>query len=46
MTGAELLTVRGLTKSYAGAEGELPVLAGIDLEIREGEIVALLGKSG
>ncbi|WP_433190474.1 ABC transporter ATP-binding protein [Actinoallomurus sp. CA-150999] len=45
-TGAELLSVRGLTKSYAGADGELPVLAGIDLTIREGEIVALLGKSG
>ncbi|MFI6299057.1 nitrate/sulfonate/bicarbonate ABC transporter ATP-binding protein [Nonomuraea sp. NPDC050790] len=42
----ELLTVTGLTKSYAGADGELPVLAGIDLSVREGEIVALLGKSG
>ncbi|MFI9550566.1 nitrate/sulfonate/bicarbonate ABC transporter ATP-binding protein [Nonomuraea endophytica] len=41
-----LLTVTGLTKSYAGADGELPVLAGIDLDIHEGEIVALLGKSG
>jgi NitT/TauT family transport system ATP-binding protein len=44
--GEELLTVRGLTKSYAGADGELPVLAGIDLAVRESEIVALLGKSG
>lgn len=44
--GAELLSVRGLTKSYAGADGELPVLAGIDLTVHEGEIVALLGKSG
>lgn len=42
----ELLSVAGLTKSYAGADGELPVLAGIDLEINSGEIVALLGKSG
>ncbi|MEV7008429.1 nitrate/sulfonate/bicarbonate ABC transporter ATP-binding protein [Streptosporangium sp. NPDC051022] len=42
----ELLTVTGLTKSYAGADGELPVLAGIDLSVHEGEIVALLGKSG
>ncbi|MGI5491264.1 ABC transporter ATP-binding protein [Microtetraspora malaysiensis] len=41
-----LLTVTGLTKSYAGADGDLPVLAGIDLDINEGEIVALLGKSG
>ncbi|MFB9834569.1 ABC transporter ATP-binding protein [Actinoallomurus acaciae] len=45
-TGAELLLAHGLTKSYAGADGELPVLAGIDLTVREGEIVALLGKSG
>ncbi|MFJ2033034.1 nitrate/sulfonate/bicarbonate ABC transporter ATP-binding protein [Streptosporangium sp. NPDC087985] len=44
--GQELLSVRALTKSYAGADGDLPVLAGIDLDIREGEIVALLGKSG
>lgn len=43
---AEMLTVRGLTKSYAGADGELPVLAGIDLTVHEGETVALLGKSG
>ncbi|MEV4894375.1 nitrate/sulfonate/bicarbonate ABC transporter ATP-binding protein [Nonomuraea sp. NPDC055795] len=42
----ELLQVTGLTKSYAGADGELPVLAGIDLSVHEGEIVALLGKSG
>ncbi|MEU7044191.1 nitrate/sulfonate/bicarbonate ABC transporter ATP-binding protein [Streptomyces varsoviensis] len=44
--GEVLLAADGLTKSYAGADGELPVLAGIDLDIRAGEIVALLGKSG
>ncbi|MEV5571718.1 nitrate/sulfonate/bicarbonate ABC transporter ATP-binding protein [Spirillospora sp. NPDC052269] len=42
----ELLTARGLTRSFAGADGELPVLSGIDLTVREGEIVALLGRSG
>ncbi|KNB50905.1 nitrate ABC transporter ATP-binding protein [Streptomyces caatingaensis] len=41
-----MLAATGLTKSYAGADGELPVLTGIDLEVRAGEIVALLGKSG
>ncbi|MEV6955819.1 nitrate/sulfonate/bicarbonate ABC transporter ATP-binding protein [Streptomyces sp. NPDC051183] len=41
-----ILKAAALTKSYAGADGELPVLGGIDLEIHEGEIVALLGKSG
>ncbi|WP_405490283.1 nitrate/sulfonate/bicarbonate ABC transporter ATP-binding protein [Streptomyces sp. NBC_00096] len=41
-----ILQAAALTKAYAGADGELPVLGGIDLEISEGEIVALLGKSG
>ncbi|GAB2882853.1 hypothetical protein GCM10027074_59140 [Streptomyces deserti] len=44
--GEILLEATGVTKSYAGADGELPVLAGIDLKVRAGEIVALLGKSG
>jgi ABC-2 type transport system ATP-binding protein len=34
--------VRGLTKSYAGK----PAVAGIDLDIRQGEIFALLGPNG
>ncbi|MEU3456538.1 nitrate/sulfonate/bicarbonate ABC transporter ATP-binding protein [Micromonospora sp. NPDC006766] len=45
-SGEVLLATEALTKSYAGADGELPVLAGIDLTIRAGEIVALLGRSG
>ncbi|MFI9169714.1 nitrate/sulfonate/bicarbonate ABC transporter ATP-binding protein [Streptomyces lincolnensis] len=44
--GDVLLETVGLTKSYAGADGELPVLSGIDLQVRAGEVVALLGKSG
>ncbi|MER7672843.1 nitrate/sulfonate/bicarbonate ABC transporter ATP-binding protein [Kitasatospora sp. NPDC096128] len=44
--GETLLETVGLTKSYAGADGELPVLSGIDLTVRAGEIVALLGRSG
>ncbi|MER5865916.1 nitrate/sulfonate/bicarbonate ABC transporter ATP-binding protein [Kitasatospora sp. NPDC002040] len=44
--GQVLLETVGLTKSYAGADGELPVLGGIDLTVRAGEVVALLGKSG
>ncbi|MCL2731932.1 MAG: nitrate/sulfonate/bicarbonate ABC transporter ATP-binding protein [Actinomycetia bacterium] len=44
--GELLLETVGLTKSYAGADGELPVLSGIDVQVRAGEVVALLGKSG
>ncbi|MYT32338.1 MULTISPECIES: nitrate/sulfonate/bicarbonate ABC transporter ATP-binding protein [unclassified Streptomyces] len=44
--GTVLLSTQALTKSYAGADGELPVLTGIDFTVRAGEIVALLGKSG
>ncbi|MFD9457994.1 nitrate/sulfonate/bicarbonate ABC transporter ATP-binding protein [Streptomyces sp. NPDC059985] len=46
MPGPVILSATDLTKTYAGAEGDLPVLSGVDLEVREGEIVALLGKSG
>lgn len=41
-----IITVRGVTKSFDGLDGPLPVLDGIDLDVREGEILALLGKSG
>lgn len=40
--GASLLSVRKLGKSY----GALPVLKGIDLEIRAGELVSLVGPNG
>ena len=35
-----------LTKSYVIAEERVPVLRGVDLEIRSGEMVALTGSSG
>lgn len=41
-----LLTVRALEKSYAGAEGRVPVLRGIDMEVATGETLALTGESG
>lgn len=44
---APLLAAEGLTKQYpTGAGGTLDVLRGIDLEIAEGEFVAIVGESG
>ncbi len=40
------LSARGLTKSYRIGGAMLPVLKGVDLEVREGEILAILGASG
>ncbi|WP_208028095.1 ABC transporter ATP-binding protein [Rhabdothermincola sediminis] len=42
-----LVSATGITKSFTTPDGQpLPVLEGIDLEVREGEILALLGRSG
>jgi polar amino acid transport system ATP-binding protein len=37
-----MIGIRGLTKSF----GDTPVLRGIDLDIADGEVVALIGRSG
>ena len=43
-----LIELRHVSKSYSGAGGEAPVtvLDDINLEVREGEMLALLGQSG
>ncbi|MCR5085084.1 MAG: MacB family efflux pump subunit [Succinivibrionaceae bacterium] len=41
-----LLTLRGVRRSYPSGDGEVEVLHGIDLEIRRGEMVAIIGPSG
>ena len=42
----DLLVAEGVTKTYRIGQRELPVLKGIDLNIKEGEIVVLVGPSG
>ncbi|MDE2236437.1 MAG: ABC transporter permease, partial [Elusimicrobia bacterium] len=43
---AALIELRGITRSYQVGGSELKVLKGIDLEIEEGEFVAIMGPSG
>ncbi len=43
---SNVLTLRGITRSYASAAGELAVLRGADLTLDAGELVALIGPSG
>jgi lipoprotein-releasing system ATP-binding protein len=40
------LVVTDLTKSYRKGPIEVPVLRGVDLEVREGEFLAIVGQSG
>jgi NitT/TauT family transport system ATP-binding protein len=45
--GPPLISVRSLSKSFSGPGGRpLPVLDDINLDVAEGEFVALLGRSG
>ncbi len=43
---AEMIHLRGVVKKFRNAAGEVTVLKGIDLTVRRGEFVAIVGKSG
>jgi putative ABC transport system ATP-binding protein len=41
-----MVVLENIRKSYKTTNGELPILKGIDLEIGQGEFVAIMGQSG
>ncbi|ADB15330.1 ABC transporter related protein [Pirellula staleyi DSM 6068] len=41
-----ILRARGLHKSYRKGKIEVPVLRGVDLDLRKGELVSIVGQSG
>lgn len=43
---AKLIEVKGLEKSFYSPAGELKILKNVDLSIREGEVVGIVGASG
>ena len=46
MRGDTVLAARGLRKAFATSAGELVVLDGLDLELKRGEMAAVVGPSG
>ena len=44
--GAPLIAIRALAKAYRRGAQRIPVLLGIDLDVKAGEFVALMGPSG
>ena len=41
-----MIRARGVHKSYRTGKSELSVLRGVDLDVADGEFVALMGRSG
>jgi len=43
---SEVLKLESITRRYREGEGQLEVFSGLDLSVKAGEIVALVGQSG
>ncbi|WP_143760193.1 ATP-binding cassette domain-containing protein, partial [Colwellia marinimaniae] len=46
MSDISAITVKNLVKSVATQEGELTILNGINMDVKHGESIAILGPSG
>jgi len=46
MSSGTILTAQGLTRAYKVGGQALPVLKGVDLAVRRGEVLAIVGRSG
>ena len=46
MTTAAILSAQGLSRSYRGTGTEVGVLKDVTLEVREGQVVCIVGASG
>ena len=44
MSEAPLVRLRGVTRRYGQGEAEVQALRGIDLDVRAGEFVAVMGR--
>ena len=45
-SGAPLLQVRGLRVAFPSENGRVHAVRGVDLDVRRGEVLALVGESG